>query len=340
MDQASKIQSIDAAYAPRQINASNHLNMKTSRRKLPAKGHAMRVLRTVDLFAGCGGLSLGFQNAGFNVVAAFDSWQPAVDNYKLNFRHPIYSRDLKDTTDLSDIANFHPNIIIGGPPCQDFSGAGHRDEKLGRADLTISYLKVIDRLRPTYFVMENVPRIRTRPILRRINKRFKELGYGLTQAILDASRCGVPQQRKRFFLIGELGGKDDFLLERLTTGLSKTRMTVFDYLGDTLGVEYYFRVPRSYTRRGIFSIHEPAMTVRGVDRPVPKGYPAHPADPIPMNASIRTLTYKERSLLQTFPKSFVFEGSKTILNQMIGNAVPVKLAEYIASALRGHIEQR
>jgi DNA (cytosine-5)-methyltransferase 1 len=297
-------------------------------------------LRTVDLFSGCGGLSLGFQNAGFNIVAAFENWQLAADNYRLNFPHPVFLRDLKTTSDLSDIAKFNPQLILGGPPCQDFSGAGHRDESLGRADLTVSFMEIVATIRPDYFLMENVPRIKTSPILQKINNKLLELGYGLTQTILDASLCGVPQKRKRYFLIGELGGNEDFLKERLISGLSKDPMTVFDYLGNSLGMEYYFRVPRSYTRRGIFSIHEPAMTVRGVDRPVPKGYPNHSADPIPMNSSIRTLTYKERSLIQTFPADFVFQGAKTNLNQLIGNAVPVKLAEYIATALRGHIEEK
>jgi len=75
------------------------------------------------------------------------------------------------------------------------------------------------------------------------------------------------------------------------------------------------------------------MTVRGVDRPVPSGYKGHPTDPVPINKSIRTLTYKERSLIQTFPNKFRFEGTKTDLNQMIGNAVPVKLAQYVAGAI-------
>ena len=313
--------------------------MKTSINKKNNRKLRKDFFRTIDLFSGCGGLSRGFQNAGFNVAAAFDNWRPAIENYKQNFEHPVFERDLRDTSDLSDITKFKPQIIIGGPPCQDFSGAGHRDEKLGRADLTISYMKIVESIKPRFFLMENVPRIQKRPILATINKRFRSLGYGLTQTVLDASRCGVPQQRKRFFLIGELGGKDDFLLERLIAGLSEKRMTVFDYLGNSLGVEYYFRVPRSYTRRGIFSIHEPAMTVRGVDRHVPKGYIEQRADPIPMNDSIRALTCKERGLIQTFPKSLIFEGPKTTLNQLIGNAVPVKLAEYIALALRKHIEQ-
>ena len=285
-------------------------------------------------------MSLGFQNAGFEIVASFDHWHHAVSNYRLNFDHPVFERDLRDTTELSDILSFKPQVIIGGPPCQDFSGAGHRNEKLGRADLTISFMEILEAARSQFFLMENVPRIQKSTILQIIKERLRKLGYGFTQLVLDASRCGVPQQRKRFFLIGELGGSDDFLTEPLLEGLSEKKMTVFDYLGNSLGVEHYFRVPRSYTRRGIYSIHEPSMTVRGVDRPVPKGYPNHPADSVPMNDSIRTLTYKERSLIQTFPETFVFEGSKTTLNQLIGNAVPVKLAEYIAKALREYIEQK
>ncbi len=291
----------------------------------------------VDLFSGCGGLSLGFENSGFNVVAAFDNWDPAIEVYKKNFKHPIFKKDLGDTSDLEDIKSFKPDIIIGGPPCQDFSSAGHRDENLGRAELTISFSKIIADIKPKYFVMENVPRIQKSEVFPKIMKKFSKLGYGLTHLVLDASRCGAPQIRKRFVVIGELGGKDDFLLDRLVKGQSEKQTTIFDYFGNSLGFEYYFRVPRSYSRRGIFSIHEPSMTIRGVDRPVPSGYPGHPTDPIPLNPSVRTLTYKERSLIQTFPEDFVFEGPKTTLNQLIGNAVPVKLAEYISAALMEYI---
>jgi DNA (cytosine-5)-methyltransferase 1 len=296
-------------------------------------------IRVVDLFAGCGGLSLGFEKKGFDIVAAFDNWEPAIQTYKLNFKHSIFKKDLSETSDLADIIALKPKVIIGGPPCQDFSSAGHRNEKLGRADLTISFSEIIAKVQPKYFVMENVPRIQKSKILDGIIKKFKKIGYGLTMTVIDASRCGVPQIRKRLVLIGEMNGKDDFLLDQLNSNLSKKQMTLSDYFGNSLGFEYYFRVPRSYSRRGIFSIHEPSMTIRGVDRPVPKGYTGHSADPIPLNSSIRTLTYRERSLIQTFPKNFVFEGSKTNLNQLIGNAVPVKLAEYIAHELKKYIEK-
>lgn len=292
----------------------------------------------LDLFCGCGGLSLGFQNAGFNIVAAFDNWPEAIAIYKKNFDHPIFNRNLNDTDDISDIRKFSPDIIIGGPPCQDYSSAGHRDESLGRANLTISFAQIVTRIKPKYFLMENVPTIQKSEKLGIVIKMFQEAGYGLTQMVLDASKCGVPQKRKRFVLIGELNGQDGFLSDYLIKGQSSKSMTLRDYFGDSLGFEYYFRVPRSYSRRGIFSIDEPSMTIRGVDRPVPKGYTGHPGDPVPLTDDIRTLTYQERSWIQTFPKNFDWgTSSKTNLNQAIGNAVPVKLAEYIANSLKAYI---
>ena len=299
---------------------------------------ALEHFRVADLFSGCGGLSLGFLNAGFNVVGAFDNWDEAISIYRRNFQHPIFKKDLNDTENISEIENLKPNIIIGGPPCQDYSSAGHRDETLGRANLTISYAEIILKIKPDFFLMENVPNIRKSEKLDIVLKMFREAGYGISMMVLDASKCGVPQKRKRFIVVGELGGKDGFLDKELVENQAKNSMTLRDYFGDSLGFEYYFRVPRSYSRRGIFSIDEPSMTIRGVDRPVPKGYVGHPNDPVPLTPDIRTLTYQERSWIQTFPKSFDWgEGSKTNLNQAIGNAVPVKLSEYIANCLKRYI---
>ena len=288
---------------------------------------------TIDLFSGCGGMSLGFQNAGYTILTAYDNWKPAVDVYRRNFNHPIVSADLSDEKVQNDIIALSPDVIIGGPPCQDFSSAGHRNENLGRAILTYTYRDIILKAKPKYFVMENVPEITKSSILSEIKESFKAAGYGLTAQILDASYCGVPQSRRRFFLIGCLNAEDDFLKEELEKNLSPKPMSMYDYFGDSLGVEYYFRVPRSYNRRGVFSIYEPCQTIRGVDRPIPPGYKGHPSDPAPIGPKVRALTVLERSYVQTFPRDFVFEGSKTDLNQMIGNAVPVKLAEYVATAI-------
>lgn len=295
-------------------------------------------MKLVDLFCGCGGMSLGFERAGFEVVASFDNWNPAIEVYRLNFDHPVFKKDLLDTEHIDDIICQEPDIIIGGPPCQDFSSAGHRNESLGRANLTISFAEIISIIKPQFFVMENVPTIQKSPKLAIIIDIFKKNGYGLSQIVLDASKCGVPQKRKRFFLIGHMNGIDGAVVPFLEKNIAQKSMTLRDYFGNSLGFEYYFRVPRSYSRRGIFSIDEPAMTIRGVDRPVPKGYLGHHNDPVPLNDSIRTLTVKERSLIQTFPESFQFIGSKTIVNQMIGNAVPVNLANFVANALKEYID--
>ena len=159
--------------------------------------------KVVDLFCGCGGLSLGFQNAGYDIVAAYDNWDEAIKIYDKNFNHNVIKRDLNDTENVDDIANFHPNIIIGGPPCQDYSSAGHRDESLGRANLTISYAEIVTKIRPQYFLMENVPTIQKSDKLATVLRMFHEAGYGITQMVLDASKCGVPQKRMCFCIFAD-----------------------------------------------------------------------------------------------------------------------------------------
>lgn len=295
-------------------------------------------MKAVDLFAGCGGMSLGFQNAGFDIVAAFEFWDIAAECYEKNFNHPVFRTDLSDV-DLAvkQISAFSPDLIIGGPPCQDFSHAGKRIES-SRASLTESYAKIVSNIHPKYFVMENVDRAEKSHAFEKARIVFKNAGYGLTQMVLDASKCGVPQKRKRFFCIGALGKDDDFMRDILISGIQSKETTLRDYFGDALDFEFYYRHPRNYNRRAVFSIDEPAPTMRGVNRPVPKGYPGHPNDACPISDNIRALTTLERSLIQTFPATFKWCGNKTEMEQMIGNAVPVKLAEYVASALQQYIK--
>lgn len=291
----------------------------------------------VDLFSGCGGMSLGFENAGFKVLAAFDNWTPAVEVYRKNFDHPIFEQDLSDVeASAAIIRKLAPTIIFGGPPCQDFSTAGHQNENGGRAILSVAYAKIVSQVRPQWFVMENVATIRNTRSFKHACEIFREAQYGLTCKVLNAAYCGVPQLRKRMFVVGGIGETDDFLDDALDKGLSDKPLTIRDYLGDSLGIDHYFRVPTNYSRRGVFSIDEPSMTIRAVDRPIPPGYTGNPNDSAPVNET-RILTPKERSYIQTFPKDFEFFGSKSDVNTMIGNAVPVNLANYVAQALMGYI---
>lgn len=277
---------------------------------------------------------MGFQNAGMDVVAAFDNWPAATWVYNINFDHPIYTLDLSDEQKAAEqIKKYNPDMIIGGPPCQDFSSAGLRNEDNGRGDLTVSYATIISIIKPQWFVMENVSTITKTNKLATAIEIFKDAGYGLTQIVLNAALCGVPQKRKRFFMIGKMGGEDGMMLDSLKKHLAPKEMTVKDFFGNEIDVEYYYRHPRSYARRGIFSVNEPSPTIRGVNRPLPSGYTLHHNDPVKSLDGIRPLTTEERARIQTFPESFQFAGSKSDVEQMIGNAVPVNLGKFVASAI-------
>lgn len=293
-------------------------------------------MKVLDLFCGCGGLSLGFKNAGFEIMAAYDFWNIAVETYNKNFSHKAINKDINMLT-IEEIAQYAPDIIIGGPPCQDYSSAGKRDESLGRAVLTKIFAEKVCGFKPQWFVMENVDRIVKSTNLDEVKKIFKKMGYGLTEIILNASFCGVPQKRKRYFLIGGLKERDNFLEKDLLSNLSLVPMTVRDYMGKELEIEHYYRHPRSYQRRGVFSIDEPSPTIRGVNRPIPDSYKFHDGDTCKSKNKIRALTFEERARIQTFPKDFNFLGNKTDKEQMIGNAVPVNLAQYVAKILFSYI---
>ena len=235
---------------------------------------------------------------------------------------------------MPDLKGYSPDMIIGGPPCQDFSIAGKREFRGNRANLTLRFGQIVSEVRPQWFVMENVYNIERSPIFEEVLAIFQSAGYGITKHVWDASYMGVPQMRRRYFVIGKLGEKDDFLLERLLSGLSKERMTVKKYFERKLfDAEYIYQHPRTYKRRAIFSINEPLSTIRSVNRPIPSNYVIHPADKTSDLSKVHVLSTKERSYIQSFPESFVFEGTTSIIERMIGNAVPVKMAEYIARAI-------
>jgi len=284
-------------------------------------------------------MSLGFQNAGFNITNAFDSWDCAIECYSSNLNHPAIKIDLSDSVSaIKIIKSKKPDIIIGGPPCQDFSTAGNRLEG-HRASLTLSFAHIVAGVKPHFFVMENVASISKSETYNQAVEIFRTAGYGITEKILDASYCGVPQKRKRFFCIGEFNGNDGFLEPILSINQSPFPLTIREYFeneGHDLLFEYYYRHPRSYTRRAIFSINDPSPTVRGVNRPKPREYVQHPGD-LENPENVRSLTYSERAMIQTFPKNYCWSGNLADIEQMIGNAVPVKLAEFVAKCLFKYI---
>lgn len=297
-------------------------------------------MRAIDLFCGCGGMSLGFQRAGIELVAAFENWPFAADCYRNNFQHQVFETDLFDTENaINTILPFKPDLIIGGPPCQDFSIAGNREEGK-RANLTISYAKIVVAIAPRFFVMENVERASSSQAYATAKALFKANGYGLTERVLNACYYGVPQSRKRFFCIGIKDAPDNAIDGFLTGTQAVLPMTIRKYYEQNnmvLPFEHYYRHPRTYTRRGIFSVDEPAPTIRGVNRPRPAQYQRHAKDSSdPMHA--RSMTAYERAIIQTFPENFIWPEPSANTEQMIGNAVPVILAEHVARSIISYAE--
>lgn len=301
------------------------------------------MLSVVDLYSGCGGLSRGFTDAGFNVQLALDFWKPAVDNYRFLVGEHIQQHDLSDTAATIEKIKalaIAPDLIIGGPPCQDFSSAGNRSEG-DRADHTIRFADVVCAIQPQVFVMENVTLARKSNAFKTSVEKLRGCGFTVLPISLNAARYDVPQRRRRLFTIGALDSTVPVEVERYLSRIAAPKdKTVREENISTIeadGIEFYYRHPRSYERRGVFSIDEPSPTVRGVNRPVPAFYREHKNDKHVNKVDIskvRKLTYQERALLQTFPPDHFWQGNTTDIEQMIGNAVPVRLAQAVAFAVK------
>ena len=183
----------------------------------------------IDLFAGCGGLSLGFEMAGFESVLAIDNWKDALTTYAYNRKGArTLCRDLaildpykiKQEYDISDI-----DVIIGGPPCQGFSVAGKRIIEDERNKLYRAFVGFVECFYPKAFVMENVPNILSignGMVKESIINDFEKLGYKVSVKVLIASDYGVPQNRRRAVFVGLKDGNDftfpdPFKTEKITS---------------------------------------------------------------------------------------------------------------------------
>ena len=163
----------------------------------------------IDLFSGCGGLSLGFEMAGFEVNIAIDNWEDALVTYRHNhygcntLNADLLHLDPKEVENKYDIHEV--SVIIGGPPCQGFSVAGKRIIDDDRNKLYKSFVKFVAHFRPKAFVMENVPNILSigkGAVKDAVIKDFSELGYTISYKVLTASDYGVPQNRRRAIFVG------------------------------------------------------------------------------------------------------------------------------------------
>ena len=178
----------------------------------------MNEYNAIDLFCGCGGLSYGFERAGFNILLGIDNDSKALETFELNHKDEksicgditqvTYEKDIKPLIGGKTI-----DIIIGGPPCQGMSLSGPRKFDDPRNKLYLSYIRLVDEIRPKMFVIENVPGLVglfNGQIKDSIIEKFTDMGYEIQYRILCASDYGVPQSRRRVVFVGSRIGSFEY----------------------------------------------------------------------------------------------------------------------------------
>ncbi|MCD6536094.1 MAG: DNA cytosine methyltransferase [Thaumarchaeota archaeon] len=301
-------------------------------------------VRVVDVFAGCGGFSLGF---GETVKAAIENHPHAVRTYIYNFPWvSVFPEDAKRVSGRVILETLgEVDVVIGGPPCEPFTSTNQKRKKdpLDRllADaqgrLVLEFIRLVDELRPKIYVMENVPDLVEGPLGNVLKRFFKRIGYEAHFNFLEAHRYGVPSRRYRVFISNlkfDLNGMEERAkcVEEALRGLppigeapnhnfvkvGAVRLRKIRKLkwGEAL---YKFRDSLNRVHRNWVRLHPKkiAPTIRGKSRFI------HPHED-------RVLTVREQARLMSFPDNHVFYGGINSQFNQVGEAVPPLLAEKIA----------
>jgi DNA (cytosine-5)-methyltransferase 1 len=312
----------------------------------------------VSLFAGAGGLDLGFKEAGFETKWANEYDKTITPTFKKNFsKVHLDERSIVAITDIEIRAIGAIDGVIGGPPCQSWSEAGARrgiDDHRGQ--LFNDYVRFIKILKPKFFVAENVHGLmhsRNIESFENIKKMFRKEGYIVEAKLLKASNYGVPQDRERVFIVGynadyftsgyifpEPLQEPKVTLKEAIGYLSKAAIGSKKHLNHDLTPDQTFS-PIYMSRNRVRSWDEQSFTILATDRHIP----IHPSAPkmekvgkdqmrfVP-GYNYRRLTVRECAEVQTFPKEFEFVYANVRNGyKMIGNAVPVKLAYHVAKVI-------
>ena len=333
----------------------------------------------VDLFSGAGGMSTGFEMAGYEVVMGVEYIQRFSDTFSTNHPNAIaICNDIREVPNeeiLEKLEGKEIDVIIGGPPCQGFSGAGRRDVKDPRNSLFMDFVRVVGAIKPKYFVMENVPGIlnmkneQGENVIEIIRQEFNNIGYYVEWKKLLAADYGVPQKRRRVIFIGCPLDSDGILpsrpvnyprpthVEKISTngtldvGLPPLQQWVG--AGTVLLSKEDAPAKSFHTQKMIdgFRRRKERNKARGkgfgwqiIDPEKPcytisARYWKDGSDALVMysDTEVRMLTHGEAAAIQTFPPDYKFCGNKKEIWMQIGNAVPCLLAQAIATSLKANI---
>ncbi len=172
-------------------------------------GAAAKQTRVIDLFCGAGGFTLGFKNAGFRPVFAVEGEEDIARTYAANFGDHVDCRPIEEVVLDPKVRRKKADVVIGGPPCQGFSNLGPNRKDDPRRDLWRYYMDVVETSGCKVFLMENVPRILKVDEGAAVMARAEQLGFSISAKVLLASNFGVPQNRKRAFILGSKLGPVD-----------------------------------------------------------------------------------------------------------------------------------
>ena len=331
-------------------------------RTVPCNGKA--AIPVVSLFCGAGGLDMGFREAGFEPVLAIDSDKTAVETYNLNLdRSHAVNGNLSSLGGDGVVALVEkhspgrpPRGVLGGPPCQGFSqGNVHANPRDPRNTLPFRYAAILDGLNRAhgvdFFVFENVPGLKRAKHLarfKRIKARFREAGFTVFEGELNAMDFGVPQSRRRLFLVGVNSERFPGLSFGFPSACG-SRATVRDAIGGLPRPVFW---KRSLREKGI-PFHPNHWTMNpksprfaskdfGTSRSFHRlawdtqcrtvAYGNREIDVHPEGD--RRLSILEAMLLQGFPQSFVIEGNLCEQLSQVCNAVPPPVARAVARSVR------
>ena len=329
-------------------------------------------MKIVSFFAGAGGLDLGFQKAGFDVIWANEYDKDIWETYEKN--HPQTYLDKRSIVDIPAEDVPECDGIIGGPPCQSWSEAGSmRGIEDKRGQLFYDFIRILEAKQPKFFLAENVSGMlldRHDKALNNIKDLFKNagIGYDLSFQMLNASDFEVPQDRKRVFFVGIR--KDLNISFKFPVPLSNKldlKHTIFDLKDNVLPAKEgnktnsdKCKIPNhEYMIGGFSSMFMSRNRVRAWDEQsftIQAGgrhAPIHPQAPkmkfIDQNVRefvkgkeklYRRLSVRECARIQTFPDKFIFYYTDIAAGyKMIGNAVPVNLAKHMALSIKSQIEK-
>jgi DNA (cytosine-5)-methyltransferase 1 len=302
----------------------------------------------LSLFTGGGGLDLGFELAGFETITC-------VDNDPESCKTLRHNRSLWSVYE-GDIRKYLPDrrydVVIGGPPCQGFSPAGKGNPDDPRNLLWKEYFRVVSDARPYAIVLENVAGMMHKKNghhLAALKQNLESLGYQLSIGVLDAAQFGVPQRRKRLFIVGGLGWQPELPKAPKNFRLVTAKQAIHDLLRSKGAANHEpnrhaahvakrwaklkeGEIDPNYRRGRIYS-DRPSPTIRAGGGFGPRGDHLAGFHPPIHYAVPRQLTVRESARLQSFPDDWIFCGSKTAQGRQVGNAVPPKLAFAVATRL-------